>query len=276
MVVQAAWPGATLEDTLPRSPSGSSVSWRKRRGSTPAQLYRPESRRSSSTKGHAPGAQLPDAWYRSAITSPTSAIPCRRARRSLLQRPFRRTFGMIYGSIADGFSDRELRDHVEAARSRPLIVPDVSKIEIIGAQDEQSSSSSRPGARRSRHRSQRPARRAAGAEQWSARRLGADQHEKVSLRVSGAFRSEQDMLNVNFPVGDRMIRLGDIARSAAAMPIRRNRCSASTARPPWARHRDARRRRHSGTRQQHQEGHGGRSPPICRSASSLGSFPSRP
>ena len=47
------------------------------------------------------------------------------------------TFGIIYGFTADGFTHRELRDYVEAVRSRLLNVPDVSKIEIIGAQDEQ-------------------------------------------------------------------------------------------------------------------------------------------
>ncbi len=47
------------------------------------------------------------------------------------------TFGLIYGFTADGFTHRELRDYVEAVRSRLLNVPDVSKIEIIGAQDEQ-------------------------------------------------------------------------------------------------------------------------------------------
>ena len=47
------------------------------------------------------------------------------------------TFGLIYGFTADGFNHRELRDYVEDIRSRLLLVPDVSKIEIIGAQDEQ-------------------------------------------------------------------------------------------------------------------------------------------
>ena len=34
---------------------------------------------------------------------------------------------------------------------------------------------------------------------------------KAVPRVSGAFSSEEDLLNVNFPVGDRMLRLSDIA-----------------------------------------------------------------
>src|SRR5512144_13498 len=46
------------------------------------------------------------------------------------------TYGIIYGFTADGFTHRELRDKVEDIRSRLLLVPDVSKIEILGAQDE--------------------------------------------------------------------------------------------------------------------------------------------
>src|SRR5215471_11896206 len=46
------------------------------------------------------------------------------------------TFGIIYGFTADGFTHRELRDDVEDVRSKLLNLPDVSKIEILGAQDE--------------------------------------------------------------------------------------------------------------------------------------------
>ena len=54
--------------------------------------------------------------------------------------------------------------------------------------------------------------------------------EKLSLRVSGAFGSEQDILNVNFVANGRMIRLRDIAAGPPRLsPTRRSRCSASTA-----------------------------------------------
>ena len=45
-------------------------------------------------------------------------------------------------------------------------------------------------------------------------------NEKLSLRVSGAFKSEQDVRNINFAVGGRMLRLSDIAevRRAFADP----------------------------------------------------------
>ena len=38
------------------------------------------------------------------------------------------------------------------------------------------------------------------------------EQEKILVRISGAFRSEQDVLDVNFAANGRMIRLGDIAR----------------------------------------------------------------
>src|SRR4029079_11083161 len=37
-------------------------------------------------------------------------------------------------------------------------------------------------------------------------------NESLSIRVSGAFGSEQDLMNVNFAVGGRMLRLSDIAQ----------------------------------------------------------------
>ena len=46
------------------------------------------------------------------------------------------TFGIVYGFTADGFTDRELRDYVVDVRKQLLQLPDVSKIDILGAQDE--------------------------------------------------------------------------------------------------------------------------------------------
>ena len=49
---------------------------------------------------------------------------------------FGEVFGIIYGITADGFTHRELKDFAEDIRSRLKQVPDVAKIEILGAQDE--------------------------------------------------------------------------------------------------------------------------------------------
>ena len=82
------------------------------------------------------------------MRSPTSGITSARASATCATRcrpgvvgpgfndEFGDTFGIIYGFTADGFTHRELRDYVEDIRARLLRVPDVSKVEILGAQDE--------------------------------------------------------------------------------------------------------------------------------------------
>src|SRR5262249_31419141 len=121
--------------------------------------------------------------------------------------------GIIYGFTADGFTQRELRDYVENIRSQLLNVSDVSKIEILGAQDEQifiefsMADLAALGFDRS-------ALIAALQAQNIAMPAGLIQSvkESGSVRVSGAFRSEQDIAAVNFAIGGRTIRLNDIAR----------------------------------------------------------------
>ena len=74
---------------------------------------------------------------RSARTSATSATPCPPGVVGPgFNDDFGDTFGIIYGFTADGFTQRELRDYVEKVRSRLLRVQDVSKIDVLGAQDE--------------------------------------------------------------------------------------------------------------------------------------------
>jgi multidrug efflux pump len=122
------------------------------------------------------------------------------------------TFGIIYGFAADGFTHRELRDHVEAARSLLLRVPDVSTVEILGAQDEQifiEFSTARLAGLGLNY----DALLAALQAQNLVRPAGVIQtgDERLWVRVSGAFETEADILAVNFVAGGRIIRLGDIA-----------------------------------------------------------------
>ena len=166
---------------------------------------------------------MPDIWYQVRKTSATSATRCRPGVVGPgFNDEFGDTFGIIYGFTADGFTHRELRDYVEDIRSRLLQVPDVSKIEILGAQDEQIFVEfSTAAARRPRHRPRGPDRGAAGAERGQSRRHRCrPATRRCSLRVSGAFNSEQDILDVNFLSNGRLIRLRDIAevRRAFADP----------------------------------------------------------
>ena len=93
-----------------------------------------------------------------------------------------------------------------------LSVPDVSKIELLGVQDEQifiefsMTELAELGI-------DRGALLAALQAQNAVRPAGLIEtdDESISLRVSGSFESEQDIANVNFAVGGRMLRLADIA-----------------------------------------------------------------
>jgi multidrug efflux pump subunit AcrB len=121
-------------------------------------------------------------------------------------------FGNIYAFTSDGLSLRELRDRVEEVRARILTIPDVGKVDILGAQDE------------------------VIYLEFSTRKvaaLGLDSHsivsslqaqnaitpsgelqagpERVSVRVNGQFTSEASLRAINLRVNDRFFPLTDVA-----------------------------------------------------------------
>ncbi len=122
------------------------------------------------------------------------------------------TYGIVYAFTADGFSQRQLRDYVEGARSKLLRVTDVSKIDIFGAQDEkiyvEFSSRQLAGLKLDRQ-----ALIAALRAQNAVTPAGVVQtaDEKILVQVTGGFRSEEDLRRVNFVVDGRIFRLSDIA-----------------------------------------------------------------
>ena len=215
MVVAAAWPGATVEETLKQ------VTERLERTLQETRYLRTV--RSYTTAGQttifvdleqsAPPAAIPDVWYqvRKNVGDMRATLP-QGVVGPFFNDDFGDTFGIIYAFTADGFSFRELRDYVEAARSRLLQVKDVSKIEVLGAQDEQvfiEFSTERLAGLRLDY----PTIVATLQAQNLVRPAGVIQtaQERVFLRVTGAFDSERDIENVNFVAGDRIVRLGDIA-----------------------------------------------------------------
>ncbi|AND92011.1 AcrB/AcrD/AcrF family protein [Bradyrhizobium diazoefficiens USDA 110] len=121
-------------------------------------------------------------------------------------------FGNIYAFTSDGLSQRQLRDHVEDIRAKVLTVPDVGKVDILGAQDE------------------------VIYLEFSTRKiaaLGLDVHaimsslqgqnavapsgvfqegpERISVRVNGQFTSEASLKAVNLRINDRFFPLTDVA-----------------------------------------------------------------
>ncbi|NCV60683.1 MAG: efflux RND transporter permease subunit, partial [Betaproteobacteria bacterium] len=85
----------------------------------------------------APAAEVPQIWYqvRKKLGDIRGQLPA-----DLMGPYFNDEFGDVFGSIwaftADGYSLAELRREVEQVRQSLLRIPDVSKIELIGLQDE--------------------------------------------------------------------------------------------------------------------------------------------
>ena len=215
MIVQAAWPGASLEDTLEQ------VTERLERRLQETRFI--NTVRSYTSPGvttifvelqqSTPPEIVPDLWYevRRNIGDMRGTLPAGVVGPGF-NDDFGNTFGIIYGFTADGFSKRELRDYVEDARSRLLQVPDVSKIEIIGAQDEQIFLEFSTEKLAGLGLDYSAIARALQAQNL-VRPSGVIQtvDERLSLRVSGSFEDERAIEEFNFLAGDRMVRLGDIA-----------------------------------------------------------------
>ncbi|MDE1570400.1 efflux RND transporter permease subunit [Aquabacter sp. P-9] len=215
MVVQAAWPGASVEETLKQVTERLE---RKLQEVPKLDFLRSYTSAGMTTifvnlKGSATGAEVPDIWYqvRKSIGDIRHTLPAGVIGPGFNDE-FGDTFGIIYGFTADGFTQRELRDYVEDIRSKLLNVPDVSKIEVMGAQDERIfiefnvQELASLGIDRS---AVIAALQAQNVVQPAGTMETGD--EIISLRVSGGFASEQDIADVNFVANGRLLRLRDIA-----------------------------------------------------------------
>ena len=216
MVVGATWPGATVEDTLEQITDR----LERKLQETPSLDYV----KSFTSAGRATifvnlkdstrPADVPDIWYqvRKKVRDIAGTLP-QGVIGPDFNDEFGDTYGIVYGFTANGFSERELHDRVHDIRKQLLELPDISKIDILGAQDErvyvEFSHEKLAGLGLDR-----TALIAALKSQNAVTPAGVVQtaDEKILVRVSGAFRSEQDVLGINFVAGGRMIRLGDIAR----------------------------------------------------------------
>ncbi|HUO54239.1 MAG TPA: efflux RND transporter permease subunit [Rhodoblastus sp.] len=216
MVVQAAWPGATMDDTLTQVTERLERKLQETRGLDFLRSYTSPGKTTIfvNLKGSTSPKEVADIWYqvRKNIDDIRHTLP-QGVVGPGFNDDFGDTYGLIYAFTADnGFSHRELRDAVEEVRSKLLQVSDVSKIEILGAQDEQITIefSTRKLAGLGIDRAALiAALRAQNAVIPAGDVQTAD--EKLLIRVTGAFRSEDDLLDVNFLSNGRLIRLRDIA-----------------------------------------------------------------
>jgi multidrug efflux pump subunit AcrB len=123
------------------------------------------------------------------------------------------TYSLIFALTSDGFSQRELRDQAERVRAELLGVPDVSKIDLLGTQDEKvylEFSTQQLAAMGLDVSELIQTLQAQNAIQPSGT-VDSDA-EKIAIRVSGQFMSEESLKAINFRFNGRFFRLSDIAK----------------------------------------------------------------
>ena len=129
---------------------------------------------------------------------------------------FNDRFGDVYGNIyaftADGLTPRQLRDYVEHVRTQVLTVPNAGKVDLVGAQDEAIylEFSTRQIAALGLNQQ---AIMASLQAQNAVAPSGVIQSgpERISVRVTGQFTSEDSLRAINLRINDRFFRLSDVA-----------------------------------------------------------------
>ena len=129
---------------------------------------------------------------------------------------FNDRFGDVYGNIyaftSDGLTQRQLRDRVEEVRAKVLQVPNVGRVDIVGAQDEViflEFSTRKIASLGLDQRSILTSLQAQNAVTPSGVLQAGP--ERISVRVSGQFTSEESLKAINLRVNDRFFPLTDVA-----------------------------------------------------------------
>ncbi len=216
MVIRTLWPGATTAETVRLVTDRIE----KKLEEVPGLDYvRSYTKPGDSTvfvnlKDSVLAAAVPDLWYqvRKKIGDIRNTLPSDIAG-PFFNDDFGDTYSIIYAFTSDGFTHRELRDHLDLVRVELLRVPDVAKVDFIGTQDEKI------------------------YLEFSVRQLsslGLDANtlietlqaqnavvptgtvdagpERIAIRVSGGFTSVESLKSINFIHDGRNFRLSDIAK----------------------------------------------------------------
>ena len=158
------------------------------------------------------GRDVPNVWsrVRNMIKDIRAEFPAGVTEPAFNDR-FGDVFGNIYAFTSDGLTQRQLRDYVERARTDVLLIPNVGKVDLIGAQDEVIFAEF----------SVRQIAALGLSEQEILRTLQAQNAvvpsgvveagpERIVLRVGGQFISEESLRSINLRVNDRYFRLSDL------------------------------------------------------------------
>ena len=216
MVVKTLWPGATTTETINQITDRIE----KKLEEVPHLDYvRSYTKPGKSIvfvnlKDSVRAAEVPDLWYqvRKKVGDIRQNLP------SGIYGPyfndeFGDTYSIIYALTTDGFSRREVRDYAERIRTALLLVPDVAKVDLIGVQDEKiylEFSTQQIAALGLDINALAQALQAQNAVAPSG--VVEAGPERIAIRISGGFTSEESLKAINFTSNGRFFRLSDIAK----------------------------------------------------------------
>ncbi len=216
MVVKTLWPGATVTETINQITDRIEKKLEEVPGLDYVRSYtKPgESVVFVNLKDSVRAAEVPDLWYqvRKKIGDIRQNLPSGIAG-PYFDDEFGDTYSIIYALTTDGFSQRELRDYAERIRTEMLLVPDVAKVDLIGAQDEKiylEFSTQQMAALGIDIDALVQALQAQNAVVPSG--IVEAGPERIAVRVSGGFTSEESLKAINIRSNNRFFRLSDIAQ----------------------------------------------------------------
>jgi multidrug efflux pump len=215
MVVSAAWPGATsrevelqvtekIETKLQELPYFYNVTSYTKPGETVIYV---------SLRDDTPPAKVRDLWYevRKKVGDIRSSLP-QGVVGPFFNDEYGDTYSLIWAFEADGFSPAEVKEIVKEVRQRLLRVPDVTKADLIGLQDEKIYIEFSHA---------RLAMLGVPVDQILdvVRRQNAivatgtieTKGEQVAVRVDGAPTSAEELMALPFSANGRTLTLGDVA-----------------------------------------------------------------
>lgn len=215
MVVRTIWPGATAEEVareitdriekkLMETGNYEAISSYSRSGESQVFFIARDSMHSR---------ELPELWYqvRKKIGDIKATLP-EGTVGPFFNDEFGDTYGNIYALTGKGFDYALLKDYAERLELELQRVPDVAKIELLGLQDEKiwidlsNTKLATLGI-------PLPVVQQALAEQNAVASAGffETSTDRVQLRVTGNFKSLDDIRQFPIRAGDRTVRLGEIA-----------------------------------------------------------------
>ena len=216
MVVEARWPGASADAVAQQ------VTDRLERKLQ--EIAEVDYLNSFSKPGYAqitvalrddlPAKKVPDVWYqvRKKLGDIKGTLP-EGVQGPSFNDDFGDTFGNLYAFTSDGFSYADMRKFVDKARDEFLRVPDVSKVQYIGVQDEKifvETSSAKLASIGLDPQIVEDTLKATNAVVPAGTvQAGA---QRVALKITGEFDTVESIKDIGIDANGRTVRLGDIAR----------------------------------------------------------------